>query len=76
MKDLVVIYSFAIILLSKRERERERWLFKFNINLAAVCSVYLPHVAMGWSAVCDCVICLVIHAFEHLLKTQCPKTVT
>ena len=45
--------SFAIIL----KRKRESWLLFFYCPtdvLSCKCSVALPNVAVGWSAVCDC----------------------
>ena len=49
---LCVHSNFAIIL-----RGRESWLPRYyflQMNCYYKCSVALPHVAVGWSAVCDC----------------------
>ena len=52
---LCVHFSFAIILIGKREREREResWLLCFVFLVSHDCCMTLPYDAMGLSAVCD-----------------------
>ena len=50
--------SFAIIFMGKRERERavRFTLLVFLISCDSQCSVVLPHGAVSWSAMCNCVI--------------------
>ena len=46
--------------------ERDSWLlsyFVFQMSCFCKCSVALPQVAIGWSAVCDCGICW---SYTHL----------
>ena len=49
---LCVLSSFATML--KRKRELVALLLLSYGCLVSVCSVALPHGAVGWSAVCNC----------------------
>ena len=60
---LSVVSSFAIILLGKRALVA----LLFCLLITCDCwSVYFPHVAMGWSAVCD-------YGFFWSLKEALPR---
>ena len=51
-------YSNSFLVLQSPWRGRESWLLCFNcrpdVLLYCICSVALPHSAVGWSAVCNC----------------------
>ena len=55
---LRVLFSSAIILMSKREL-----VVRFINCVVAVCVLGLPYVPVGWSAACDCGICMLILTF-------------
>ena len=46
--------SLAFLLMGKRERAGCLTFIVFLVSCDCKCSVALPHVAVGWSAKCDC----------------------
>ena len=56
--SFVMHYFVSFIVLQSSWRGRESWLlcyFVLQMYCYSKCSVALPHGAVGWSAVCDCV---------------------
>ena len=66
--------------MGKREREKERrragcfTLTVFLMSCDSQCSVVLPHGALGWTAVCDCGILIILtclfHSSENVIEVQ------
>ena len=57
----VVHYFVSFLVLHHHEEEERAGCFAFNVlqmSCYSICSVTLPHGAVGWSALCDCGISL------------------
>ena len=64
---LCVHFSFAIILKRKRNLVVLLLIISLQMYCYYKCSVALPHGAMGWSAVCDCGISLIILTYFSIM---------